>query len=114
MRRPISRRRRPRRSRCCSFPGPTGRRALGRVQWDLKRVLAYSTISQLGYMFVGLGVFAPEAGMFHLTTQAFFKALLFLAAGSVMHAMGGVIDMRRLCALAPPLRWTAIGFVLGA
>jgi NADH-quinone oxidoreductase subunit L len=84
------------------------------VQWDLKRVLAYSTISQLGYMFVGMGVLAPEAGMFHLTTQAFFKALLFLAAGSVMHAMGGVIDMRRLGALARPLRWTAIGFVLGA
>ena len=84
------------------------------VQWDLKRVLAYSTISQLGYMFVGLGVLAPAAGMFHLTTQAFFKALLFLAAGSVMHAMGGVIDMRRLGALARPLRWTAIGFVLGA
>jgi NADH-quinone oxidoreductase subunit L len=84
------------------------------VQWDLKRVLAYSTISQLGYMFVGMGVLAPEAGMFHLTTQAFFKALLFLAAGSVMHAMGGVIDMRRLGALAKPLRWTAAGFVLGA
>ena len=84
------------------------------VQWDLKRVLAYSTISQLGYMFVGMGVLAPEAGMFHLTTHAFFKALLFLAAGSVMHAMGGVVDMRRLGALARPLRWTATGFVLGA
>jgi len=84
------------------------------VQWDLKRVLAYSTISQLGYMFVGLGVFAPEAGMFHLTTQAFFKALLFLAAGSVMHAMGGIIDMRRLGGLIRPLRWTALGFILGA
>jgi NADH-quinone oxidoreductase subunit L len=84
------------------------------VQWDLKRVLAYSTISQLGYMFVALGVLAPEAGMFHLTTQAFFKALLFLAAGSVMHAMGGVIDMRSLGGLAKPLRWTAIGFILGA
>jgi NADH-quinone oxidoreductase subunit L len=84
------------------------------VQWDLKRVLAYSTISQLGYMFVGMGVLAPEAGMFHLTTQAFFKALLFLTAGSVMHAMGGIIDMRRLGALGAPLRWTALGFVLGA
>ncbi|HEY6101906.1 MAG TPA: NADH-quinone oxidoreductase subunit L [bacterium] len=84
------------------------------VQWDLKRVLAYSTISQLGYMFVGMGVLAPDAGMFHLTTHAFFKALLFLAAGSVMHAMGGQIDMRRLGALARPLRWTATGFVLGA
>ena len=84
------------------------------VQWDLKRVLAYSTISQLGYMFVGMGVLAPDAGIFHLTTHAFFKALLFLAAGSVMHAMGGLIDMHRLGALARPLRWTAAGFVLGA
>jgi NADH-quinone oxidoreductase subunit L len=84
------------------------------VQWDLKRVLAYSTISQLGYMFLAMGVLAWPAGMFHLTTHAFFKALLFLAAGSVMHAMGGVIDMRRLGGLARPLRWTAWGFIIGA
>jgi NADH-quinone oxidoreductase subunit L len=83
-------------------------------QYDLKRVLAYSTISQLGYMFVAMGALAPSAGIFHLVTQAFFKALLFLAAGSVMHAMHDVIDMRRLGGLARPLRWTAGGFLIGA
>ncbi|MDR7456569.1 MAG: NADH-quinone oxidoreductase subunit L [Armatimonadota bacterium] len=82
-------------------------------QHDLKRVLAYSTISQLGYMFVAMGAFAPAAGMFHLVTHAFFKALLFLAAGSVMHAMHDVIDVRRLGGLARPLRQTALGFVVG-
>jgi NADH-quinone oxidoreductase subunit L len=82
-------------------------------QHDLKRVLAYSTISQLGYMFVAMGALAPAIGMFHLVTHAFFKALLFLAAGSVMHAMHDVIDMRRLGGLARPLRWTAGGFVVG-
>ncbi|MBI3998358.1 MAG: NADH-quinone oxidoreductase subunit L [Armatimonadetes bacterium] len=82
-------------------------------QYDLKRVLAYSTISQLGYMFVAMGALAPVAGIFHLVTQAFFKALLFLAAGSVMHAMHDVIDMRRLGGLARPLRWTAGGFLIG-
>ncbi|HLE78625.1 MAG TPA: NADH-quinone oxidoreductase subunit L [bacterium] len=84
------------------------------VEWDLKRVLAYSTISQLGYMFLAMGVVAMPAGMFHLTTHAFFKALLFLAAGSVMHALHGTIDMRRLGGLAQPLRWTALGFTIGA
>ncbi len=83
-------------------------------QFDLKRVLAYSTISQLGYMFVALGALAPVAGVFHLVTHAFFKALLFLAAGSVMHAMHDVIDMRRLGGLARPLRWTAGGFLVGS
>ncbi len=84
------------------------------VEWDLKRVLAYSTISQLGYMFMAMGLVAMPAGMFHLTTHAFYKALLFLAAGSVMHAMGGVIDLRRLGGLAVPLRQTALAFVVGA
>ncbi len=84
------------------------------VEWDLKRVLAYSTISQLGYMFLALGVAAPEAGIFHLITQAFFKALLFLAAGSVMHAMAGRIDMRALGGLARPLRATMLAFLIGA
>jgi NADH-quinone oxidoreductase subunit L len=64
-------------------------------------------------MFLGMGVLAPQAGMFHLTTHAFFKALMFLAAGSVMHAMHDVIDMRRLGGLAGPLRWTALGFLVG-
>jgi NADH-quinone oxidoreductase subunit L len=82
-------------------------------QYDLKRVLAYSTISQLGYMFVAMGVLAPAIGIFHLVTHAFFKALLFLAAGSVMHATHDVIDVRRLGGLVRPLRWTAGGFVVG-
>ncbi len=84
------------------------------VEWDLKRVLAYSTISQLGYMFLALGSLAPAAGILHLTTHAFFKATLFLAAGSVMHAMHGQIDMRALGGLARPLRVTAAAFALGA
>jgi NADH-quinone oxidoreductase subunit L len=84
------------------------------TQNDLKRVLAYSTISQLGYMFLGLGCGMATAAVFHLFTHAFFKALLFLAAGSVMHAMGGVIDMRRFSGLRrvmPRTHWT---FLLGA
>jgi NADH-quinone oxidoreductase subunit L len=84
------------------------------VEWDLKRVLAYSTISQLGYMFLALGVAAPEAGIFHLVTHAFFKALLFLAAGSVMHATANVVDMRALGGLARPLRYTMLAFLAGA
>jgi len=66
------------------------------VQNDIKRVLAYSTISQLGYMFLGCGVAAYSAAIFHLMTHAFFKALLFLAAGSVIHAIGGEQDLRRM------------------
>ncbi len=84
------------------------------TQNDLKRVLAYSTISQLGYMFLGLGSGVVTAAIFHLFTHAFFKALLFLAAGSVMHAMGGIIDMRRfsgLRTLMPRTHWT---FLAGA
>jgi NADH-quinone oxidoreductase subunit L len=84
------------------------------AQNDLKRVLAYSTISQLGYMFMALGVGAATAGMFHLTTHAFFKALLFLAAGSVMHAMHGLIDVRRLGGLARAMPLTFAGFLVGA
>jgi len=67
---------------------------MGLVQTDIKRVLAYSTVSQLGYMFLGCGVAAYSAGIFHLVTHAFFKALLFLAAGSVIHSLGGEQDMR--------------------
>ena len=66
---------------------------IGLVQSDIKKVLAYSTVSQLGYMFLGCGVGAFGAGIFHLMTHAFFKALLFLSAGSVIHAMGGEQDM---------------------
>ena len=83
------------------------------VEWDMKRVMAYSTISQLGYMFLAVGVLAPAAGIFHLTTHAFFKATLFLAAGSVMHAMHNVIDMHMLGGLARPLRYTAGAFIIG-
>ncbi len=69
---------------------------VGCVQNDIKRVIAYSTCSQLGYMFVAAGVGAYQASMFHLLTHAFFKALLFLGAGSVIHAMSDEQDMRRM------------------
>jgi NADH-quinone oxidoreductase subunit L len=93
------------------------------TQTDLKRVLAYSTVSQLGFMFMALGCGAAgaelvtpavTAGMFHLFTHAFFKALLFLAAGSVMHAMGDVIDMRRFSGLKHALPITHWTFLVGA
>jgi NADH-quinone oxidoreductase subunit L len=79
---------------------------IGLVQTDIKRVLAYSTVSQLGYMFLACGVGAFSAGIFHLMTHAFFKALLFLAAGSVIHAMGGEQDMNRMGGLGKKIRWT--------
>ncbi|MCL6432428.1 MAG: NADH-quinone oxidoreductase subunit L, partial [Anaerolineae bacterium] len=82
------------------------------VQTDIKRVLAYSTISQLGYMFLAVGVGAYAAGIFHLTTHAFFKALLFLGAGSVIHALGGEQDMRRMGGLFGKLRVTGTTFVV--
>ncbi len=75
-------------------------------QFDLKKVFAYSTISQLGYMFVGVGIFAPTAAVFHLVTHAFFKALLFLSSGVVMHAMMGHLDMRKMSGLKKVLPWT--------
>ncbi len=70
--------------------------SIGLVQYDIKKVLAYSTVSQLGYMFTAMGVGAFSAGAFHLMTHAFFKALLFLGSGSVIHAMAGEQDMRRM------------------
>ena len=76
------------------------------VQTDIKRTLAYSTISQLGYMFLACGVGAFGAGIFHLMTHAFFKALLFLGAGSVMHATSGEQDMRRMGGLRKAIPWT--------
>jgi len=79
---------------------------IGLVQTDIKRVLAYSTVSQLGYMFLACGVGAFSAGIFHLMTHAFFKALLFLAAGSVIHAMGGEQDMRNMGGLHGRIRAT--------
>jgi NADH-quinone oxidoreductase subunit L len=79
---------------------------IGLVQTDIKRVLAYSTVSQLGYMFLACGVGAFSAGIFHLMTHAFFKALLFLAAGSVIHAMGGEQDMRKMGGLNEKIKYT--------
>ncbi len=76
------------------------------AQTDIKRVLAYSTISQLGYMFLACGVAAYSAAIFHLMTHAFFKALLFLAAGSVIHALGGEQDMRNMGGLRKHIPWT--------
>ncbi|MCB0044406.1 MAG: NADH-quinone oxidoreductase subunit L [Caldilineaceae bacterium] len=84
------------------------------VQTDLKKTLAYSTISQLGYMVMAAGVGAYGGAMFHLTTHAFFKALLFLGAGSVMHATHGVLDMRRLGGLKEKMPATHKTFVIGA
>ncbi|MGO9274181.1 MAG: NADH-quinone oxidoreductase subunit L [Terriglobia bacterium] len=81
-------------------------------QNDLKRMLAYSTISQLGYMFLGCGAAVFASGIFHLMTHAFFKALLFLAAGSVMHAMSGELDMRKMGGLWHKMRTTAITFLI--
>jgi NADH-quinone oxidoreductase subunit L len=86
---------------------------LALVQVDIKRVLAYSTVSQLGYMMAALGAGAPVAGFFHLLTHGFFKALLFLAAGAVIHAVG-TNDMFRMGHLAGAMPKTAMLFVVGA
>src|SRR6202020_300804 len=79
---------------------------MGLAQTDIKRVLAYSTVSQLGYMFLACGVAAYSAGIFHLMTHAFFKGLLFLGAGSVIHAVGGEQDMRKMGGLRSYIPWT--------
>ncbi len=84
------------------------------TQNDIKRVLAYSTISQIGYMFIGCGVGAYAAGMFHLYTHAFFKSLLFLAAGSVMHALSGELNMQKMGGLRKYLPLTYPTFLVGA
>jgi NADH-quinone oxidoreductase subunit L len=84
------------------------------VQTDIKRVIAYSTMSQIGYMFVAVGLGAYGAGMFHLMTHAFFKALLFMAAGLVIHALAGEQDIRRMGGLAHELPWTYRFFLVGA
>ncbi len=81
---------------------------IGLVQSDIKKVLAYSTVSQLGYMFLGCGVGAFGAGIFHLMTHAFFKALLFLSAGSVIHAMGGEQDMWHMGGLSKKIKITFV------
>ncbi len=86
---------------------------IGITQYDIKRVLAYSTVSQLGYMFLACGVGAFGSGIFHLMTHAFFKALLFLAAGSVMHAMAGELDMRLMGSLKKKLPYTHGTYLVG-
>jgi len=84
----------------------------GLFQNDIKKVLAYSTVSQLGYMFAALGVGAYSAGMFHVTTHAFFKALLFLGAGSVIHALGGEQDIRKMGGLRNKTKTTYLTFLV--
>jgi len=87
---------------------------IGLVQNDIKRVLAYSTVSQLGYMFLAMGVGAYAAGIFHLYTHAFFKALLFLGSGAVIHALAGEQDLRRMGGLKSALPITYWTFLIGA
>ncbi len=82
-------------------------------QRDIKKVLAYSTLSQLGYMFLAIGVGGFVAGVFHFMTHAFFKALLFLAAGSVIHALQGEQDLNHMGGLAKKMPWTAMAFLSG-
>ena len=85
---------------------------IGIRQWDIKKVLAYSTVSQLGFMFIGVGVGAFTAGLFHVVTHAFFKACLFLGSGSVIHAMGGEQDMRKMGGLRGKIPITFWTFVI--
>jgi NADH-quinone oxidoreductase subunit L len=87
---------------------------IGLVQNDIKRIIAYSTVSQLGYMFLGCGVGAYAAGIFHLYTHAFFKALLFLCAGSVMHAMGGELNLQKMGGLKKYMPWTYRTMLIGS
>ncbi|MEK7700788.1 MAG: proton-conducting transporter membrane subunit, partial [candidate division NC10 bacterium] len=87
---------------------------IGLAQTDIKRVLAYSTVSQLGYMFAAVGLGAYAAGIFHLVTHAFFKALLFLGAGSVIHGLGGEQDLRKMGGLAPKMVTTTVTMTIGA
>ncbi|MGB0572005.1 MAG: NADH-quinone oxidoreductase subunit L [Alphaproteobacteria bacterium] len=87
---------------------------IGLTQFDIKRVIAYSTCSQLGYMFFAIGVGAYPAAIFHLMTHAFFKALLFLAAGSVIHGMDDEQDMRKMGGLYPKMRKTAVLMWIGS
>lgn len=86
---------------------------IGLFQNDIKKILAYSTVSQLGLMFLGLGVGAFSSSVFHVTTHAFFKALLFLGAGSVIHAMGGEQDIRKMGGLWGKIKITAITMLIG-
>ena len=84
------------------------------VQTDIKRVIAYSTMSQIGYMFLGAGIGAYANGMFHLMTHAFFKALLFMAAGLVIHALADEQDIRKMGGIGKLMPWTRWAFLVGA
>src|SRR5438445_2851043 len=84
------------------------------VQVDIKRVIAYSTMSQIGYMFLGAGLGAYANGMFHLMTHAFFKALLFMAAGIVIHALAGEQDIRNMRGIGQRMPWTKWAFGVGS
>ena len=86
---------------------------IGLVQTDIKRVLAYSTVSQLGYMFLGCGIGAYTAAVFHVMTHAFFKALLFLSAGSVIHALSGEQDIMKMGGISKKIPWTYRLFLIG-
>jgi NADH-quinone oxidoreductase subunit L len=86
---------------------------IGLTQFDIKKVLAYSTVSQLGYMFLGVGTGAFAAGLFHVVTHAFFKALLFLGSGSVIHALSGEQDIRKMGGLYRKIPVTAKTFLFG-
>jgi NADH-quinone oxidoreductase subunit L len=87
--------------------------SIGLVQTDIKKVLAYSTVSQLGFMFMACGAGAYAVGVFHLMTHAFFKALLFLGAGSVIHGLGGLQDIRKMGGLKRQMPWTYWTFLIG-
>lgn len=88
---------------------------IGMAQFDIKRIMAYSTVSQLGYMFAGLGVLTTTGAAFHVLTHAFFKALLFLACGAVMHGFAGQLDLRRLSGLGKMKGWgiVTVGMLIG-
>jgi NADH-quinone oxidoreductase subunit L len=82
---------------------------IGMAQFDIKRIMAYSTVSQLGYMFAGLGVLTSTGGAFHVLTHAFFKALLFLCCGAVMHGFAGQLDLRKLSGVMKMKGWAIVG-----
>src|SRR4029077_17253954 len=84
------------------------------VQTDIKRVIAYSTMSQIGYMFVGAGLGAYSSAIFHLMTHAFFKALLFLAAGVIIHHLAGEQDIRKMGGLRASMPKTYFAFLIGS
>ncbi len=88
---------------------------IGMAQFDIKRIMAYSTVSQLGYMFMGLGVLTTAGAAFHVFTHAFFKAVLFLACGAVMHGFAGQLDLRKLSGLrrVPGWQWVSLAMLIG-